>query len=219
MLYGKIVAMKSRYNFILLRYLIIFSVVLFVPVLSHSQPIESETPEQVIYELQATLIQVMQKGTELSYQERFNLLAPVVQRSHDLPAIIKAVLGTHWNKLTEEQHQAITETFSKLSIATYAERFNQYDQERFEFIEKRTLPKEQVLVRSQLIQADGKAVNFDYVMRQGASHHWKIINILADGVSDLALKRAEYSAIIQRDGFSALLSLLEQKIIQAEQHH
>ncbi len=80
-------------------------------------------------------------------------------------------------------------------------------------------PKEQVLVRSQLIQADGKAVNFDYVMRQGASHHWKIINILADGVSDLALKRAEYSAIIQRDGFSALLSLLEQKIIQAEQHH
>lgn len=88
MLYGKIVAMKSRYNFILLRYLIIFSVVLFVPVLSHSQPIESETPEQVIYELQATLIQVMQKGTELSYQERFNLLAPVVQRSHDLPAII-----------------------------------------------------------------------------------------------------------------------------------
>ena len=56
-------------------------------------------------------------------------------------------------------------------------------------------------------------------MRQGANHHWKIINILADGVSDLALKRAEYSAIIQRDGFSALLSLLEQKIIQAEQHH
>ena len=92
MLYGKIVAMKSRYNFIFLRYLIIFSVALFVPALSHSQPTESETPEQVINELQATLIQVMQKGTELSYQERFNLLAPVVQRSHDLPAIIKAVL-------------------------------------------------------------------------------------------------------------------------------
>lgn len=217
MLYGKIVAMKSRYNLIFLRYLLISSLTFFMPVLSHSQPTESETPEQVIHRLQAALIQVMQKGAELDYQERFNLLAPVIQQSHDLPAIIKTVLGTHWNKLTEEQQQVITETFSKLSIATYAERFNQYDQERFEFIEKRILPKEQVLVRSQLIQGDGKAVNFDYVMRKGDNHHWKIINILADGVSDLALKRAEYSAIIQRDGFSALLSLLEQKIIQAEQ--
>lgn len=211
--------MKSHYNLILLHYLIVFSLMLFPPALSYSQPPENETPEQVIHELQATLIQVMQKGAELGYQGRFDLLAPVVQRSHDLPAIIKAVLGTHWNKLTEEQHQAITEMFSKLSIATYAERFNQYDQERFEFIEKRALPKDQVLVRSQLMQADGKAVNFDYVMRQGSNQNWKIINILADGVSDLALKRAEYSAIIHRDGFSALLSQLEQKIIQAEQHN
>ena len=219
MLHGKIVAMKSRYNFNFLHYLIVFSFILFVPILSHAQSTESATPEQVIQELQATLIQAMQKGSELGYQGRFNLLSPVIQQSHDLPAIIKAVLGTHWSKLTEEQHQAITGTFSKLSIATYAERFNQYDQERFEFIEKRALPKEQVLVRSQLIQADGKVVNFDYVMRQGANHDWKIINILADGVSDLALKRTEYGAIIQRDGFAALLSQLEQKIIQAEQHN
>ncbi len=218
-LYGKIVAMKSRYNLNFLHYLIVFSLILLAPTLSHSQPTENETPEQVIQELQAALIQAMQKGAELGYQGRFNLLSPVIQRSHDLPAIIRTVLGAHWNKLTEEQHQAITETFSKLSIATYAERFNQYDQERFEFIEKRALPKEQVLVRSQLIQADGKAVNFDYVMRQGASQNWRIINILADGVSDLALKRTEYGAIIQRDGFAALLSQLEQKIIQAEQHN
>jgi len=43
---------------------------------------------------------------------------------------------------------------------------------------------------------------------------WSIINIIADGVSDLALKRAEYSHVLARDGFNALVSMLERKITQ-----
>jgi phospholipid transport system substrate-binding protein len=45
---------------------------------------------------------------------------------------------------------------------------------------------------------------------KGAS--WRIINIIANGVSDLALKRSEYTAILQRDGFDALISQINEKI-------
>jgi phospholipid transport system substrate-binding protein len=62
-----------------------------------------------------------------------------------------------------------------------------------------------------LIKADGKEVQFDYLLRQN-DQRWMIINIIANGVSDLALKRSEYSAVIRRDGFDALMTGLADKI-------
>jgi phospholipid transport system substrate-binding protein len=43
-----------------------------------------------------------------------------------------------------------------------------------------------------------------------------IINILFDGVSDLAIKRSEYRSIMQRDGFQSLIDMLQVKIAEAE---
>jgi len=42
---------------------------------------------------------------------------------------------------------------------------------------------------------------------------WRIINIIANGVSDLALKRSEYTDVLSRKGFDALIGLMEQKIV------
>jgi phospholipid transport system substrate-binding protein len=42
--------------------------------------------------------------------------------------------------------------------------------------------------------------------------NWKIINIIANGVSDLALKRSEYTSILERDGFEALIAKMNEKI-------
>ena len=110
----------------------------------------------------------------------------------------------------------IADTFRQLSVATYAGQFKEYEGEQFELLQQRSLPRDQVLVRSQFTKSDGDTVDFDYVLQQ-SNDGWQIINILADGVSDLALKRTEYRAILQRDGFQALIELLEEKIVLAEQ--
>ena len=159
----------------------------------------------------------MKKGDELGYRGRLELMTPTINRSHDIDTIIRSILGANWSKLSEEQQQKITEIFRKLSISTYAERFNRYDGERFEIVEQRSLRRDQILVRSKLIQKDGNTINFDYVLHQ-SKEGWRIVNILVDGVSDLALKRAEYNSILKRDGFQALIAMLEQKISQMEQN-
>jgi len=41
---------------------------------------------------------------------------------------------------------------------------------------------------------------------------WRIINIIANGVSDLALKRSEYTSILKKDGFDALIIKINEKI-------
>lgn len=214
---GKIADMKSLLNAIIFTQVLLSAILIFPVTIASADDTQSNGPEQVVRAFQETLIQAMQKGDELGYQGRFELLAPAIDHSHDIDSIIRSALGANWNTLNKEQQQNITEAFRKLSIATYAERFNHHEGERFEIIEQRPLPRDQILVRSKFIQNDSNPINFDYVLRNG-SEGWRIINILVDGVSDLALKRAEYNAILKRDGFPALLDMLEQKILQAEKN-
>ena len=176
----------------------------------------TKTPEQVISHLQSSLLQAMQEGEKLGYEGRYKFLEPVIDQSHDIDLIIKTILGaTYWSQLDKAQQDLIVDTFRQLSIATYAGRFTQYEGEQFKIVEQRSLPREQTLVRSQLTKSDGGAVNFDYVLHQ-TEGGWRIVNILFDGVSDLAIKRGEYRAVMQRDGFPALIQLLKEKIALAQ---
>jgi phospholipid transport system substrate-binding protein len=196
--------------------LIMTAIMLVIAAETWAEQFQSDNPEHVIATLQETLILAMQQGQEIGYSGRLELLTPVINQSHDMGTIIRTVLGTHWNNLDPEQQRTITKTFQEHSIATYADRFDQYDGERFEILEHRQLPRERILVRSQLIQADTNRINFDYVLHQVDSS-WRIINIVVDGVSDLALKRAEYNAILQKDDITALIDILEQKTAKIRQ--
>ena len=178
----------------------------------------AKTPEQVISHLQSSLLQAMQEGEKLGYEGRYKFLESVIDQSHDIDLIIKTILGaTYWSQLDKAQQDLIVDTFRQLSIATYAGRFTQYEGEQFKIVEQRSLPREQTLVRSQLTKSDGGAVNFDYVLHQ-TDGGWRIVNILFDGVSDLAIKRGEYRAVLQRDGFPALIQLLKEKIALTQQN-
>ncbi|WMJ08435.1 ABC transporter substrate-binding protein [Nitrosomonas sp. sh817] len=188
--------------------------VMLLPISAALSAAESETrnPEQVIQYLQSSLLHVMQDGEKLGYDGRYKYLEPVIDQSHDVDLIIKTILGaTYWSQLDATQQNLMVETFRQLSIATYAGRFTHHEGEQFRIIEQRDLPRDQVLVRSQLTQSDGGTVNFDYVLHQDQGH-WRITNILFDGVSDLAIKRGEYRAILQRSGFQALIDMLKEKI-------
>jgi phospholipid transport system substrate-binding protein len=196
--------------------LIMTAIILVIAAETWAEQFQSDNPEHVIATLQETLIQAMQQGQEIGFSGRLELLTPVINQSHDMGTIIRTVLGTHWNNLDPERQRTITKTFQEHSIATYADRFDQYDGERFEILEHRQLPRERILVRSQLIQADANRINFDYVLHQVDSS-WRIINIVVDGVSDLALKRAEYNAILQKDDITALIDILEQKTAKIRQ--
>ncbi|MBX9916222.1 MAG: ABC transporter substrate-binding protein [Nitrosomonas sp.] len=209
---------KQTIKWLLAGCLMLALLLSIAPVLSASGT-GSDNPEQVIGQLQSSLLQVMREGEKLGYEGRYKFLEPVIDQSHDIDLIIKTILGaTYWSQLDKTQQDLIGSTFRQLSIATYASRFTQYEGEQFKIIEQRTLPRDQTLVRSQLTKSDGGTVNFDYVLHQ-TEGHWRIANILFDGVSDLAIKRGEYRAVLQRDGFAALIELLKEKITLAQQQN
>ena len=196
--------------------LIMTAMLLYLPA-SWAQKPDTTSPVQTVNSLHATLLKGMREGDKIGFQGRFKLLAPVINRTHDLSFIAHTILGKLWTKLDREQQHIFIGTFRKLSISTYAGWFKNYEGERFEFIEQKTIPRNQILVRSRLIKANGDTVSLDYILRQG-KEGWHIINILADGVSDLALKRVEYRSILRQKGFPVFIDMLKEKIALAEKN-
>jgi phospholipid transport system substrate-binding protein len=171
----------------------------------------SPQPVAVVQNLQSALLELMQNSTDLGYTGRRDRIAPVVERSFDLPFIARKSAGRHWKQLSEPDRARVLDALSRLSIATYAARFNSYSGERFEVLSEEPGIKDTQLIRTQLV-APERTVRLDYRLHN-SNGGWQIIDVIVDGsVSELALRRSQYSAVIKRDGIDGLLSKLEEKI-------
>ncbi|MBT8447384.1 MAG: hypothetical protein HKO62_03945 [Gammaproteobacteria bacterium] len=169
---------------------------------------------QVVETLHDTLLAAMQQADDLGFSGRRELIGPVLDESFDFQTIARIVLGRYRRDISAEEQAQFQDAFTRLSSATYASRFSGYDGERFETgaVEPQ---RSTLLVKTLLLPADDEPVHLDYVLRS-TDDGWRIINVIAEGVSDLSLKRAEYTAVIKTDGFAALLEVLDDKIARIE---
>ncbi len=194
--------------------ILVFSLLIsFLPFAALADLQQLQGAADVVTQLQSELISVMKNSEELGYQGRYDSLAPTVRATHNLPGIARIVVGRYWRRLTEAQKKIWVENFSQLSIATYAYKFDGYSGEVFESISEQETARGDKFIRTLLRKSDGEEIRFDYLLRR-SDDGWSIINIIADGVSDLALKRSEYSGIIRREGFDALMMKLKDKIVK-----
>lgn len=169
-----------------------------------------EGPTATVEKLHATLLDSMKEGGQLGYQGRIDRIGPVLEETFNFQTIGRVVTGRHWKALAADKRSAFVDTFRRLSTATYADNFASYGGEVFETLGEE-LKKETSLVRTQILKTDGKTVSLNYVL-QKAGDRWRIVNVIAEGVSDLALKRTEYGAVIAKEGIDALIARLDAKI-------
>lgn len=161
--------------------------------------------------LNATLIEVMKDAKKLGYQGRFRKLDPVVRDSFEFEAVSVLALGSHWKNLDKQQKTAFIDKMTELSVATYAAQFNSYGGESFKYDSEQDLKNGRVLLRYFLNVPHEKPIKFEYQVHE-FNGRWQIINIIVDGISDVALRKAQYTSLIDREGFDSLLKKLTQKI-------
>jgi phospholipid transport system substrate-binding protein len=164
-----------------------------------------------VEKLNNTLIEVMKGGKMLGYNGRLKKLDPVVKETFEFEAVSLIALGTHWKKLEQPQKLAFMNKLTDLSVATYAAQFKEYAGESFQFDSSQDIKNGRLLLRYNLVAPKEKPIRFEYFVGQ-FNGQWHIINIVVDGISDLALKKAQYTSVIDREGFDALLNKLTQKI-------
>jgi len=195
---------------------------IFLPALGVSEARSETSPDAAavrapIERLYAALLEVMQQADELGFAGRFAKLEPVVKGTYDLEFMASRVIGRQYQRLEPEQQAIWLETFGRLTISTYADRFDGFDGERLEIGDVETSRGGTSIVRTVLYPAKDDPVQLDYRMRPNGEGEWRIVDVYLSGtVSELALRRSDYSGVLRSDGFEALRTAVETKIAAAE---
>jgi phospholipid transport system substrate-binding protein len=181
------------------------------PVAAQDAAVATDTPAATIASLQQALVAASGRASSSTVDERYRALEPVIVATHDLPYIAEFALRRQWPSLTERDRERFIAAFQRLSVMTYAARFGNVASDAF-----RPLATDEpdgnarVQVATGIKREGQPDVSLEYLLQQEAQR-WRIINIIADGVSDLALKRAEYQRVFAERGFEGLIAELEQQ--------
>ena len=177
---------------------------------------EFQQASDIVAELHGVLGEMMKNAETLGYSGRFQLIDPIVGQRFDTPLIVKVILSRHWNGLTDAEKTEFIQVFQQLSAATYAARFNAFSGQEFVETGREQLNAGRLLIKTELRRPEEPAVKLDYLMHRSEQGEWRIISVIANGVNDLSLKRAEYAAVIKDRGFPGLLDDIRRKILDME---
>jgi phospholipid transport system substrate-binding protein len=173
----------------------------------HAAPASGGDTVQGLYD---ALLGTMKNGRTLGQSGRFTQIEPVIRRTFDIPSMTRLSVGAFWAGLSEPQRQQLTESFGRYISAIYADRFDSYAGQKLEVTGEQPNPGG-VMVKSQIVKANGEPVKVDYLMRRNGEG-WLISDIYLDGaISEVATRRSEFAAILRADGVDGLIAALNRK--------
>ena len=168
----------------------------------------TDSPAATITSLQRGLIAAA-RDENAPIDERYRALEPLIVATHNLPYIAEFALRRQWSSLGESDRQRFTEAFQRLSVMTYAARFKAVGSDTFRAVTPGAADASgRVQVVTAVARASQPDVSLEYLLQRDDTG-WRVINIVADGVSDLALKRAEYQRLFASGGLDGLLAELD----------
>jgi phospholipid transport system substrate-binding protein len=201
---------KSRVSKMRLRKAVAFAAGLALSALSypvHAAPSSGGDTVQGLYD---ALLSTMKSGRTLGQSGRFMRLAPVIRSTFDIASMARLSVGSSWAGLNEAQRQQVSESFGRYISAIYADRFDSYDGQKLEVTGEQPAPSG-VMVKSQIIKANGEPVKVDYMMRRNGES-WLISDIYLDGaISEVATRRSEFATILKNEGIDGLIAALNRK--------
>lgn len=163
-----------------------------------------EDPSGRIESFHAALLDAMRSND--AFDVRAAALAPVIAELFDVPTIARISLGRTWKTLDELAQTEFCELLSELITATYTDRFDSYSGQSFHLLSAQPARSGWV-VKTELEKSDGDRVALDYYFRDA-----RVFNVVADGVSDLSLRRADYNSIVKAEGYDRLLAHIRDSI-------
>jgi phospholipid transport system substrate-binding protein len=169
----------------------------------------TDTADATIASLHQGLVELAARQPSASVEERYRALAPLIEATHDLPYIAEFALRRQWPMLSAADRERFVAAFERLSVTTYASRFKNVTAATFKATGGAAAADNgRMQVTTAIARPNAAEVSLEYLLQQrdGA---WKIINIVADGVSDLALKRAEYQRILSAGSIDDLIKELD----------
>jgi phospholipid transport system substrate-binding protein len=173
---------------------------------------EERSPTAVVGRLNATLAGVLEEAEALGWAGRVARLTPAVTEAFDVPFMAEKSLGQRWKTLTEAERGRWIEVSREFSVANYAANFDHDSGQTIELLGAEPAANGTTIVRTRIVDPGAESIAMSYRLHRSAGG-WRIIDVYLKGtVSELALRRADYTSVLARDGFEALVATMRGRI-------
>ena len=172
------------------------------------------SPSDIVTAFHESLLGVMKEAKTLGVKGRFEKLASPLKQNFHFRLMTQVAAGSYWRKSGPAQIDRLVDAFTRLSISTYASRFDGYSDQSFETEGEKPGPQKTILVKTRIIDPGSDPVDLTYVTRK-IKGEWRIIDVLLDvGISELAVRRSEYRRVLKIGGIEGLIETLNRKADQ-----
>lgn len=169
-------------------------------------------PRATVETLNAAMQQTLSKAESLGYQGRYDALAPVLASTFDLDLMAEKSLGKHWTTLGDADKARWRTTFRDFMTATYAANLDHAGGQTFTITGEEPSAHGTMLVKTRIDEPGKDPVELAYRLQE-RDGTWRIVDVFYRGtVSELALRRSDYSAALARGDLDALVASLRSKI-------
>ncbi len=165
-------------------------------------PVRAETAEPVarIIAYNDGIISIMK--ARLGLEARKDRFETLVREHYDMPVIAQLVVGPKWSGSGAADKTAAIAALTRHSAVSLARNFVTYGGEKFT-VDPRTIDRGP----SRIVRVKIGSDTLLYVMRKGAAG-WKIVDVVAQGVSQLAVQRSDVAAAVAAEGAGGLAKRL-----------
>ena len=162
--------------------------------------------------LNQALLGIMKAGKATPFPQRFNALAPVVDKAFDLPAVLRASIGPRFEGLPATQQADLLDAFRKFTVASYVANFNEYGGEKLQVVPGQRPVGADLVIQTRIVPTNGTPTPIDYVMRR-TPNGWKAIDVLLNGsISQNAVKRSDFRSLVTSSSAQRLIDSLRRKV-------
>jgi len=165
-----------------------------------TMPVQAQAADPAVQQVQgfydALLASMKSGGTAKS---RYEKLKPAVEKAFDLQAMTATAVGPAWASASDADKKALTDAFSRMTIANYAKSFDSYGGEKFA-VEPASIARGSDHFVKSTMKTSSETIAFNYRTHQVGSD-WKITDVyLAGNISQMAQKRSDFSATLASGG-------------------
>ncbi len=146
--------------------------------------------------------QAIEKLTDASLpvMERERSFRGLFRANFDIPAIGRFVLGRYWRKARPEVRKDFLSAFEKIMAQAFTSRFAGYADTKFEVVSVQALTRVgQFKVRSRIAPTENEVYLVGWLVEH-KNGRFRVLDVVAEGVSMAITLRSEYASVIRRSG-------------------
>ncbi len=160
--------------------------------------------------------QAIEKLTDASLpvMEREQSFRTLFRANFDIPAIGRFVLGRYWRKVRPEVRKDFLSAFEAVMVQGFTHRFAGYADTTFDVVSVQALKRAgQFKVSSRIAPTEDEVYRVGWLVEH-KNGQFRVLDIVAEGVSMALTLRSEYASIIKRSGgrIEGLVTQLHKRI-------